>query len=405
MSRPDYFEEKVGWLQNNTASVSNIENEDFEDLQAIKQSIGNAEIVMLGEQSHGAGASFIAKTKIIKMLHEEMGFDILAFENGLYESHQTWKSIQSGEDPYTAFENGVIEIWSKSKQLTPLIKYIDEQANSKQPLIFSGFDFQFSGAVNWKNKIFELEQVLNYDSLFSESTHSDLYELFSDRDALLTFKSDSIKKQNVYHQLDEITLHISTIKNLTKDELVIQRMLIYTKNLLTFMWELDFQHMDDNPEIANMRDKSMADNLIWLKEVMYPGKKIIVWGANSHLMYNRHLIIDNPDKMIPIGHHLKNRYGDKLYSIAFTSHNGLFGSRQGNIHTVNQSSTKSLEYLLNEVGSDHLFIDKHVASKSPWLSNDFRMKAMGSLNWRGKWFEMCDGIFFTREMTPNILSD
>jgi hypothetical protein len=122
-------------------------------------------------------------------------------------------------------------------------------------------------------------------------------------------------------------------------------------------------------------------------------------------MYNRDLIIDNPDKMIPMAHYIKKKYGNKMYSMAFTSHDGLFGSRKGNIHTVNQSSTKSLEFLLNEVGSDNLFIDQHAASKSSWLSNDFPMKAMGSLNWRGKWFEICDGIFFTRKITPNILSD
>jgi erythromycin esterase-like protein len=127
--------------------------------------------------------------------------------------------------------------------------------------------------VNWKSRIFELEKVLNYDSLYFESNHPDLYKIFSDREAPLTFKTDSIKQQNVYNQLDKITLQIDTIKNLTKDELVMKRMLIYTKNLLTFMWELDFQHMDDTPEIANMRDKAMANNLIWLKEVMYPGKK------------------------------------------------------------------------------------------------------------------------------------
>jgi len=40
---------------------------------------------MLGEQSHGEATTYETKIKLIKFLHQEMDFDILAIESGFYD--------------------------------------------------------------------------------------------------------------------------------------------------------------------------------------------------------------------------------------------------------------------------------------------------------------------------------
>ena len=42
------------------------DNDDFADLLALTKLIGNANIVQLGEQSHGDGACFQAKVRLVK---------------------------------------------------------------------------------------------------------------------------------------------------------------------------------------------------------------------------------------------------------------------------------------------------------------------------------------------------
>src|SRR5690606_15558489 len=57
---------------------------DFEDLQALQTSVGNSSVILLGEQDHGDAPTFLAKTRIIKFLHQQMGFDVLVFESDFY---------------------------------------------------------------------------------------------------------------------------------------------------------------------------------------------------------------------------------------------------------------------------------------------------------------------------------
>ncbi|MGH9894114.1 MAG: erythromycin esterase family protein, partial [bacterium] len=59
-------------------------DEDFKDLEPLIKAIGSARVVQLGEPSHGAGSSFAAKARLIKFLHRRMGFDVVAWESGLY---------------------------------------------------------------------------------------------------------------------------------------------------------------------------------------------------------------------------------------------------------------------------------------------------------------------------------
>ena len=72
------------YVAENTVQVKTIEPDatDYTDLASVGNAIGNAGIVMLGEQDHGDGATFLAKTRLIRYLHEKKGFNVIAFESG-----------------------------------------------------------------------------------------------------------------------------------------------------------------------------------------------------------------------------------------------------------------------------------------------------------------------------------
>ncbi len=51
-------------------------NSNYEGFEKIAASIGDSKVVFVGEQDHGDAPTFLAKTKIIKYLHEKMGFNV-----------------------------------------------------------------------------------------------------------------------------------------------------------------------------------------------------------------------------------------------------------------------------------------------------------------------------------------
>jgi len=88
--------ERETWAKNHPVSLKSIspDETDFEDPAAFGKAVGDARIVFLGEQTHGDGATFLVKTRLIKYLHEEKGFDVLAFESGRIDCEK--RGLRSG---------------------------------------------------------------------------------------------------------------------------------------------------------------------------------------------------------------------------------------------------------------------------------------------------------------------
>lgn len=89
---------RVAYLKANAIVVRDVEptNEDYSDLAPLRQSLQQVTIVGLGEPIHHDGSAFKAKTRLVKFLHQELGFSVLAFESGFYDYYKAWQQIQAG---------------------------------------------------------------------------------------------------------------------------------------------------------------------------------------------------------------------------------------------------------------------------------------------------------------------
>lgn len=113
---------------------------DFRDLEFLKAEIGPARVVMLGEPSHGEGNVFEAKIRLLRYLHEQLGFTTVAFENGFYDLHKAQQALDEGKSAQEAIGNSVFPVWTGTQEFQPILPLV-----GKSGLRVTGFDPQLSG--------------------------------------------------------------------------------------------------------------------------------------------------------------------------------------------------------------------------------------------------------------------
>lgn len=351
----------IAWLRDNHHVVQlpagPPREDDFADLQFLKSVIGDRRIVQLGESHHSVAEYGAVKTRLIKFLHQQMGFEVLAFESSIYECFAADLARLTASEALAA---SIFSVWA-FEDVLPLFEYLKASQAAARPLTLAGFDPQISSptGVASRPEFFRriigaldavyADEVAQFDAQFIDRIQREGGQYArGEEERLVAFYA----RLQAYLAANREAL--SARLNDAAAPMVAERVawssIKLVQLLRSYAADPDDASLDGHMAI---RDRAMADNLAFLANDLYAGKKIIVWAANIHVRHAN----DQTTWVFPtMGGWLAKRFRDQLYTIGVYANRGTVpGTRS--IFAIEPAEPGTMERLLTEAGASPLFVD------------------------------------------------
>ncbi|QSB28065.1 erythromycin esterase family protein [Flavobacterium sp. CLA17] len=394
---------------------STINNDDYSFLAA---KLKDKKIVLLGEQSHGDGATFDEKVNLIKYLHEKQKYNTIVFESGLYDQYKAFEEYSKRKASVAIFDQSILDLWSDTKSFQNLLLYIEDRAKQKDTIKILGFDSQ-EGLLFTNHFMNDLNQVIQSRKITiakNSLTRIEKAFIFRDLENIAANKNDSLA---LYQDFDLVVNSLQNIKNPTLHEKIIKQ--VFTSKIS----DVDFEVMQLQKQkiaVQNPRDEQMAKNLISLSEI-YPNEKMICWGASYHFSKNiketefTELTESYLQKQanielkttgftdyipregvklleggLPMGGFLKDYFKDQIYSIAFSSYEGQYGRVEDKTFPILTPPENSIEQQHVNNGYSKTFFEFDKKD-----TNSYYCSAFGNIPIKAKWNTIFDGFLFLKK--------
>ncbi|MCA6381758.1 MAG: erythromycin esterase family protein [Cytophagales bacterium] len=408
------------WIGNN---VHEMDIDSRDNLGFLKKEIGDKRIVFLGEATHEDGATFEFRTKIVKFLMEEMDFDVVLFEAGMFDLMQANKEFQKTGDS-ESIKKALWGFW-RTQQWQSFYSFIEQRKAAGNNIEFAGFDCKFSSAYGFDNNNYSRF----WEAIFQERNPAILMnENFTNYIAVWKDIESGYKQTGMKGALAKMRYKMSekekqSFRNLSSwmaDELkkagenkLAQLLRSNDEGIIAYsdtrLWKLILNRKSFLP-INYRRDELMADNLRHLLSEVYPYKKVIVIGASYHFIRNNQTIDPIKINFIPVheaviaGNLIYEQFANEIYTIGFTSYDGEYGLiREGKKGVaVKKPEANSLEHQLSNRGVNQAFVSLRQSLNEPFFSNgtSLRLFDHSSHVTSKNWHQVLDAVYFIKTMQP-----
>jgi erythromycin esterase len=385
---------RVAWLRENAHALRSIDpaDDDFSDLEPLRATLANARVVLLGEGDHHSGSDLRAKSRLVRFLHRELGFDVLAFEAGMYGMAVADEAMRAGSPPRDAFALGAWPFWSQAAQMQPLIEYVGATVHTDRPLRLAGFDIQFvrpGAAEAFAHDVAAQLTSRGIASPLADTTSAEWQVLHSLGMMLYRIGQatppDAAVRSSFLDALDHAVARLDDSHD--GDTRPWARILRSAGTEARF----NFARADGASlwEASRMRSDGMAENLLWLATERFPDRRIIAWAANVHVMRLPEIPPAGgagPSMGLRIGEAL----GEASYVIAATSFEGPLFARD-------QHPLPDFETLMTEAGHDYGIVDLRAgAAAGNWIGGPFLARPLTRQVQEAVWSEAADALLFIR---------
>ncbi len=386
---------------------------DDADLAALGQAIGEARVVLLGEQDHGDGATFQAKTRLVKYLHEQKGFNVLVWESDFFALNHGWDSLPKQPAAMRAFVRAnIYPYWTACQQAEALLyDYLPGTYATTRPLHLAGLDNQLYGAYSRRALPGYLRGLLGQQAVplaatrrFNEFFVPFLDTLsqpwrFSTQPATYLIAHKQAKLRRFELMTDTLLAQLSPAARASYEGRVLENLRVLAQESAVYT--------EDDVATDNLRDAQMARNLDWLANVRYPTEKILVWAASSHVSKGpatAYRAQPRPVTYMGARFMANPLNARQSYVLGFSSQRGATRRVQAAQPTrLSPAPRGSFESWINEAYA-YAFVDFRPWQAAPASNRFFWMTGPHHVGELADWPQLYDGIFFIREMIPCGLS-
>lgn len=364
-TRQEPNQDEINWLKAQVLPIALDHSLDEITSGELTSMFSNAQIVGLGEMTHGSGSVIQLKKEIIQFLVQEIGFQIILEEIPLPESKHVSNFVLGRAEIIPA--ERAVKCWNLyADEHFETLNWLKEyNKTAKQQVDYLGFDISIDlkgldeivdevKYIQEDDPIIDTILTLKKGIFFARiKSREACYhpELSNEQKKFIEDSFLAVKRwiqQNIQEERDKnwLLLNLSNSKQLY---------LVYQGGIL--------------------RDNFLAENIGSILKSKRSIDKVIVSGHNAHVAKSN----------LAMGGYLKEKYKEEYISVGFAFHEGeysAFGSRGLNSYTAQTSYPSTFEYFFHLTGLDAFILDlRKIDPSDPnasWLFKTLNFRKTGA---------------------------
>ena len=281
------------------------------DIEFLREIVGDARIVSLGEATHGTRDFFEMKARILRFLVEEMGFNSFAIEASWPESRRLDRYVRTGEGDPEVLLSGLYYWTWRTESVLEMIEWMRAHNEAGGDISFHGFDMQFPGmALHNVREFFLRSDPERADTVAERLECLDRFANGPDgRQAGPLYRNQSSEYrtecgaslEEVRRMLGSKRLEYEAATSSDAFEVALQSLRVaFQYHLRDAGWQY--------------RDESMAENTGWISRRIGPEGRLVLWAHNYHVSTQPYAQ----------GSYLREAFGDDMVVVAFSAESGWF---------------------------------------------------------------------------------
>jgi erythromycin esterase-like protein len=277
-------------------------------MDAAVRDLCHRQVALLGEASHGDGATFAFKAALIRRLVTQCGYDAVLFESSHYDFVELMRRLREREEATPAMLSSAIGgIWNRYAELTPLLQFLFERARAGR-LTLGGLDDQLGSAGAFFSND---EMTIRLTASLPAESRNRCRGLLHDRIFSGTPTGPAEKAEMRTVSLACTTAMAAAARNGDEAQLVAN------------MARQIGRDGADPQAYARGRDESMFRNLRWYRARLGPRARFIIWAHNDHIAHDATYSRSFPQGG-NLGAYIQQAYGRRAFALGFSAHGGTW---------------------------------------------------------------------------------